>query len=117
MSKPKLLIFLLVLSTLSVIFLPVFASLYLYPAIDNLLIIDAEKQAQRIANHLTMYFEVPEDILRPDHVSYELKDEILEVSGNFSLEKVSSLPEVLGDAEKIRQQPGDTGSIGICKNF
>jgi PAS domain S-box-containing protein len=115
MSKSKLLIFLLVVSTLSVIFLPVFASLYLYPAIDNLLIIDAEKQAQRIANHLTMYFEVPEDILLLDHVSSELKDEILEVSDNFSLEKVklfSSTGEVL-----FSTNPQDIGDLNTKDYF
>jgi len=98
MLKSKLLIFLLIFSCLSVLFLPVFTFSFLYPSIDKLLIQNAEAQAKRIATHFTMYFEVPEVALHVDDVSSELKEEIFEVMDNFFLEKVkifSSTGEVI----------------------
>lgn len=88
MAKSKLIIFLLVLSLLSVLFLPAFTSLYLYPSIDKLLILNAEDHAQRVANHFVMYFDIPEDSLGPEDITSDLKEEIVEVLENFSLEKV-----------------------------
>ena len=98
MPKSKLILFLLVLSVLTVLFLPVFTSTFLYPSIDKLLIMNAEDHARRVATHFTMYFDVPEDSLRPENITNDLKEEIVEVLDNFSLEKVnlfSSTGEVL----------------------
>lgn len=88
MIRSKLLIFLLILSCFSVLFLPVFTLTYLYPSMDKLLIKSAENQARRVANHFIMYFEVPEDNLRYEDITYDLKDEIFEILDNFSLDKV-----------------------------
>lgn len=98
MSRYKVLFFLLTLSVIAVLFLPVFTHTYLYPAIDDLLIRDAEHQAEMVANHLTLYFNVPEVSLRGEDITFDLRDEISEMALNFSLEKVkvfSSSGEVL----------------------
>ncbi len=115
MLKSKSLILLLLLSCLSVLFLPVFTFSYLYPSIDKLLIKNAEDQAKRIATHFTMYFEVPEVALRLDDVSFELKEEVFEVLDNFSLEKVklfSSTGEVL-----FSTSPEDIGNLNTKDYF
>lgn len=115
MAKSKLIIFLLVVSVLSVLFLPVFTITYLYPSIDKLLILNAQDHAQRIANHFLMYFEVPDGSLAPEHLSSDLKEEIVEVMDNFSLEKVklfSSSGEVLFSTD-----PEDIGTLNTKDYF
>jgi len=116
MSRYKLLVFLLIISCLSVFFVPVFTFTYLYPSIDSLLITNAEEQARRIANHFIMYFEVPEDEnLGYDNVSYDLKEEIFEIVDNFSLEKVklfSSTGEII-----FSTSPEDIGQLNTKDYF
>lgn len=88
MYRYKTPVVLLILSVITVLFLPVFTHTYLYPAIDSLLIRDAEHQAQRVANHLTTYINVSENGLRAEDITIDLRDEITEMAENFSLEKV-----------------------------
>ena len=88
MPRYKVPVFLLILSVITVLFLPVFTHLYLYPAIDRLLISDAEHQAQMVANHLISYITVSEAGLRAEDITFDLRDEITEMAENFSLEKV-----------------------------
>ncbi|MFZ5799143.1 MAG: hybrid sensor histidine kinase/response regulator [Desulfobulbaceae bacterium] len=88
MPRYKVLYFLSLLCCVAVLFLPVFTHLYLYPAIDSLLIRDAEHQAQMVADHLAAYINVPEAGLRAEDITFELRDEIEDLAENFTLEKV-----------------------------
>lgn len=97
MYRSKLLILFLVLSLIAVVFLPVFTFTYIYPSVDELLIKDAEHQARMVANHFSIYFSVPEEHLRAEDISIDLKDEISEITENFSLEKV----KVFSDSGEI----------------
>ncbi len=109
MFRSKLLIFFLFLSFATALFLPLFTFGYLYPAIDNLLISDAELHARRVANHFSMYFDIPSDNLTREHITFDLVDEISEVIENFSLEKVnvfSATGEILYSSE-----PADIGTM------
>ncbi len=115
MFRSKLLVFFLFLSAAAILFLPVFTISYLYPAIDNLLVSDAELQATRVANHFTMYFEIPNDNLTRDHITFDLVDEISEVIDNFSLEKVkvfSATGEIIYSTD-----PADIGSVNTNDYF
>lgn len=115
MFKSKLLIFLLLCSCLSVLFLPILTFLFLYPSIDKLLIQNAEEQARRVATHFTMYFDVPEDALSSEDVTSGLKEEIFEILDNFSLEKVklfSSTGEIL-----FSTNPEDIGQLNTKDYF
>ncbi len=88
MSRCKVLLLLLIPSCVAVLFLPVFTFSYLYPAINGLLISDAEHQARMVADHLTTYINVAEDGLHPRDITFDLRDEIAEMADHFSLEKV-----------------------------
>lgn len=88
MPRYKVHYFFLALSCVAVLFLPVFIHTYLYPAMDELLISDAEHQAQMVADHLAGYIKVTEEGLRAEDITFELRDEIAEMAENFSLEKV-----------------------------
>ena len=107
MPRSKLLLFLVVLSVAAVIFLPVFTFTYLYPAVDSLLIRNSELQAEKVASHLTRYFEIPEDTLGAGDITAVLQDEIMEVMDDFMLEKVkvfSTSGEILYSTDR-----GDIG--------
>jgi PAS domain S-box-containing protein len=109
MFRSKLLVFFLFLSLAAALFLPLFAFGYLYPAIDRLLISDAQLHAKRIANHFSMYFDIPDENLTREHITFDLVDEISEVIENFSLEKVrvfSATGEILYSSD-----PEDIGTM------
>ena len=115
MPRLKILIILIFICSLCVFFLPLFTFTYLYPSMDNLLVRNSEEQSIKIANHFVEYFEVPDEALTQDHVSYDLKDEIFEMLENFSLEKVkvySSTGEVLFSTE-----PKDIGQVNNSDYF
>jgi PAS domain S-box-containing protein len=93
MSRCKVLLLLLIPSCIAVLFLPVFIFTYLYPAIDTLLISDAEHQARMVADHLSTYINVAEGGLRPRDITFDLRGEIEEMAEHFSLEKVKIFSE------------------------
>ncbi|HBI15578.1 MAG TPA: hypothetical protein DDY20_08715 [Desulfobulbaceae bacterium] len=89
MSRYKVLLYLLVPSCVAALILPVFTFTSLYPAIDNLLVSNAEHQARMVAGHLATYITVPSgDSLRPGDITPDLRDEIAKLSESFALEKV-----------------------------
>ena len=115
MFRSKLLIPFFLLAFAAIIFLPIFTLSYLYPAIDKLLINDAELHAMRVANHFSMYFEVPDNVLTREHITFDLVDEISEVVENFSLEKVKVFT---GTGEIIfSTDPADIGSMNTKDYF
>ncbi|MDW7772500.1 MAG: ATP-binding protein [Desulfobulbaceae bacterium] len=115
MPKSKILYFLGALSIASVLFIPLFNFIYLYPAVDRLLVSDAELRAKRVANHFSSFFQDSGNNLTKSDITPELAGELEDVVLDFSLEKI----KVFSDTGEVLYSTDiyDIGQINTNEYF
>jgi len=115
MARKRFLSSILVISIIVVFFLPLYTTLYLYPAFKEHLMDDAESAASKLANHIIHYMEEPENGLGPENITFDVKDEVDEMLLDFGCEKVKIFApngEILYSTD-----PADIGKINTNDYF
>ncbi len=88
MSRKRFFLSILIITITAVLFLPLYTSLYLYPAFTRHLLADAEQASKRLAYHIMYHIEEPGNKLEYEDITDSVKNEIAEMLVDFHCEKV-----------------------------
>ncbi len=115
MARKRFLTSILLISIIAVLFLPVYTTLYLYPAFTKHLLADAEDSAKQLASHLANYIKEPENDLGFEHITNDVMEEVNEMLVDFGCEKV----KIFAPSGEIiySTDPEDIGTINTKDYF